>query len=188
VFKTKLFFISLLLTTGVCLTGFYIDRPARARFHIPHLQAIVDGVYLTSQVRPEDMLGLNDSNIDTIVDIRPDGEEPNQPSSAQIAAAASKLSIKFHYIPVPHENIPDNAVTALNGVLANKPGPTVLYCRTGRRAIRLFALVQASLPNGPDTNAILAMARNAGFSAEDIKEEIARRIAHRNETQTGEKQ
>jgi len=94
-------------------------------------------------------------------------------------AAARNWGLGFHYIPVPHESIPAEDVVALGKALNPEVLPACLYCRTGRRAVRLYALVQASRSGGPNANEILEMVKNAGFSAEDLKDEIAQRIAHR---------
>lgn len=87
--------------------------------------------------------------------------------------------MRFLYIPVPHESIPESAVAALDHALSEDPRSAVLYCRTGRRAARLFALVQASRSDGPGADEIFKMVSAAGFSAEDLKDDINQRIAHR---------
>jgi uncharacterized protein (TIGR01244 family) len=116
-----------------------------------------------------------------IIDIRPDGEAPDQVPSSEIEAAANKMRMGFYYIPVPHEGIPASAVDALGQALTSSQArPAVLYCRTGRRAVRLYALEEASRIDGPDTDAILKMVRATGFSADDLKDEINQRLSHRN--------
>jgi protein tyrosine phosphatase (PTP) superfamily phosphohydrolase (DUF442 family) len=66
--------------------------------------------------------------------------------------------------------------------LEKEPKPAALYCRTGRRAARLFALAEAARFNGPDADAIAQMVRNAGFAADDLAPEIANRISRRQPT------
>ncbi len=186
--KLKLFFISALLTASVVLVGSYVDhvRPKRYRHYAPLIPIFgTDGMFLTSQLMPGDAGLLNQRyRIRTIVDIRPDGEERNQPLSSEIASTGKKYGIQFHYIPVPHGSIPDTAVEELAHVVATEPKPMLLYCRTGRRAIRLFALEEASRIDGPDSDAILAMTRATGFSAADLKTEIDQRISHRHASAT----
>lgn len=80
---------------------------------------------------------------------------------------------------MPHESIPDGAVDALGEALSQEARPAVLYCRTGRRAVRLYALEEASRVDGPNTEAILQMVRAAGFSADDLQDTIEQRLAHR---------
>ena len=87
--------------------------------------------------------------------------------------------LDFSYIPVPHESIPPATVNELRDVLLSSQKPAVLYCRTGRRAVRTFALFEASRQGGPSADTILAMVKHAGFSAEDLRPEIVSRIAAR---------
>jgi hypothetical protein len=50
--------------------------------------------------------------------------------------------------------------------------------------VRLFALVEAMRPNGPARDDILQMVHDAGFSADDLKDDITRRIAGRSNSDT----
>jgi uncharacterized protein (TIGR01244 family) len=181
--KWKLFFLSAALTSGVASVHFYLDRPRqssrRAPASAPELKQISDKLYLTSQLRIEDVLAVRERGIKTVVDIRPDGEAQDQTPSDRIKSASNGIGLGFYYIPVPHAGIPDGAVEALDRVLAPEAMPAVLYCRTGRRAVRLFALVQASRVDGPGLDAIMGMVRAAGFSAEDLRDEITQRLSHR---------
>jgi uncharacterized protein (TIGR01244 family) len=179
--KRQLFLLSMLVTIGVSLTYYYFNRPGR--FPAPQLVPITEGVFVTSQLKPENVSALRREGIATVIDIRPDGEAANQPSSSQIGTASRRARMRFHYIPVPHESIPEKAVAELDKALSEQAKPVVLYCRTGRRAVRLFALVQASRSDGPESGEILQMVRNAGFSADDLKEEIAQRLSHRHAPQ-----
>lgn len=180
--KKRLFFLSVVVTAAVLVVKIYLNRPGRNR---PELVAISDGVFLTSQLQPAGIPYLRkDYQIKTVVDFRPDGEAADQPSSAQIASSTRRYSIDFHYIPVPHESIPDDAVAGLSEVLSPDALPAVLYCRTGRRAVRTFALARASQADGPGLEAIMEMVRAAGFAADDLKSNIAERIAHRSSPPT----
>ncbi len=173
----RLFVLTFLVTTVVLTTWTYLDRDKST---VPKLVPVADGVFLTSQLQPANLRRLR-YQIRTIVDIRPDGESKDQASSEEIAEAAKKYDVSFHYIPVPHETIPADAVAALVDVLSKEPEPVLLYCRTGRRAARTFALAEASQSDGPDANAICKMVVAAGYSAEDLRGEIDERIATRHQ-------
>lgn len=174
----RLFALTFLVTAGVLTTWIYL---ARDKSVVPKLVPVAEGVFLTSQLEPANISRLR-YQIKTIVDIRPDGEAKEQASSAEIAGAAEDYGVNFHYIPVPHESIPADAVEALVDVLSKDPKPVLLYCRTGRRAARTFALAEASQGDGPDANAILKMVVAAGYSAEDLRAEIDERISQRHHT------
>jgi len=178
--KWKLFLLSFLLTTTVSAGYLYFHRPGGALSREPKMTPIADFVYITSQLRLENVPRVRRFGIKTIVDIRPDGEAADQAPSSSIKAVALHNRLDFHYIPVPHESIPNDAVEALDQALSPDALPAVLYCRTGRQAVRLFALVQASRVDGPGSDAIMEMVRAAGFSAEDLRDEISQRLSHRN--------
>jgi len=178
--KWKLFLLSFLLTISVALGYFYRHRASQARSRAPKVAPIAEDLYITSQLWPESVPSLRRRGFKTIVDIRPDGEAADQAPSAEIKAVSIGLGLGFHYIPVPHESIPNEAVVASDQALSPEALPAVLYCRTGRRAVRLFALVQASRVDGPGSDAIMEMVRAAGFSAEDLRDEISQRLSRRN--------
>ena len=183
--KARLFFFSLLVTTVALTTIIYLKRPKHAA---PRPIRIADGVFITSQLAPEDVFRFPVRGFKTIVDIRPDGEAKDQAPASAIENVSENLGMIFHYVPVPHENIPDGAVAAVSETLSHDPKPVLLYCRTGRRAVRTLALAQASQADGPSTDAILEMVKTAGFSAEDLKPNIVERVSHRTNPQTASNQ
>ncbi|HZZ44117.1 MAG TPA: TIGR01244 family sulfur transferase [Tepidisphaeraceae bacterium] len=173
--KLKLFILSLILTTIAGLSFFYFTR-----LPIPaSLTQITADIYISPQLQATDIPRLRNRGIQTIVDFRPDGESADQPSHLQIQSASQTEGIEFHYLPIPHESIPDSAVDALANILSTSPKPLLLYCRTGRRAARTFSLAQASLPTGPDLQTILSQTAHVGFSATDLQANIITRIACR---------
>lgn len=184
--KLRLFAISLLLTVGSLLAVIYANRPERAGAAAPELHPIAEDVFLSSQLKPEHIRSLKNQGIRSVIDIRPDGEVADQPSSSELELASRRRRIEFYYIPVPHETIPDSAVDALSKALSQTLRPSVLYCRTGRRAARTFALAEASRVDGPTVEEIVTMVRAAGFSADDLRERIAQRISRRSSTPAAE--
>lgn len=115
----------------------------------------------------------------TIIDLRPDGEAPDQPSASAVRTRARKSSMRFAYVPVPHGDIPASAVDALQQAIADNPSPVLLYCRSGRRAARTWSLVEASRQDGASGDAILAAVKASGQSADDLAPAIRERIARR---------
>ena len=136
-------------------------------------------IRISEQVRPTSMSWLSANGYATVIDMRPDGEASDEPSSTEMRAAAQASGLRFAYVPVPHGDIPESAVKALKQALTESRGPVLLYCRSGRRAARTWSLVEASRPDGLDADAILASVQAAGQSAVDLKAEIERRIALR---------
>jgi uncharacterized protein (TIGR01244 family) len=153
-----------------------ITNASRQRVDI---KPLADGVWVTEQVRPDSFSEIKLRGFKSVIDLRPDGEEPGQPSSESVAKAARALGLAFAYVPVQHGDIPGKAVDALGQSLASAGKPVLLYCRSGKRAVRTWALSEASRADGPDAVAIQAAVRSAGQSADDLAESIAARIAAR---------
>ncbi len=174
----KLFGLTIVCTMTVVLGFFYMQRRHEESLQ-PKLTRITDQVFVTSQLKPGNMRFLRQQQIKTVIDMRPDGESADQPPSEQMQRTAKEMGMEFHYIPVPHERIPDEAVDSLQSVLKDNEEPALLYCRTGRRAMRLYALAKASQADGPNADEILGLVQSAGFDAEDLAGDIAQRITNR---------
>lgn len=184
------------LVVGVCLPVVTLlwQQAHRNTVKIPTPQVLDNSEYrllgVASQLKPEMLTGYADDGYTGIVDFRPDGEDPGQPDSATMAAAAQAAGLAFAYIPVPHGEIPPGAATELAAVLdrtefqgkAGKRPRVLLYCRTGRRAVLTWALMEAARPGGKPLEDILAQAQSAGQPADALKEALAARIAARTPT------
>lgn len=141
----------------------------------------IDGsdIYLTGQIHPGDFQQISRLRVATIVDIRPDGEALDQMSSTQVAKLARQSGIDFAYIPVPHGAIPSSQVDKLASVLMVGKRPMLLYCRTGKRAIRTYCLAEASRSGGHTETELRSIAKKSGFSIDDLHDDIVRRISAR---------
>ena len=142
------------------------------------VKRLTEQLALTEQLKLDQIPELRE-RFGTIIDLRPDGEAPDQPSAALVGKAARSNQLFFAYVPVPHGDIPDSAVAALRAAIASNPAPVLLYCRSGRRAARTWALVEASHPGGADAAAILAAVKASGQDATDLAPAIAQRITLR---------
>ena len=139
------------------------------------------GVFLSEQIAARDFRQIRRAGIKTIIDMRPDGEAVDQMPSADVAKTCKVSHIDFVYNPVPHGEIPESAVQNLERVLRESPRPILMYCRTGRRAVRTYCLVEASATPGPGKDSPLSLAKESGFDADDLSADIAARIAKRKE-------
>ncbi|MFN4092593.1 MAG: TIGR01244 family sulfur transferase [Brevundimonas sp.] len=127
-----------------------------------HYSAIDDAVFVSGQLRPEHIAELRDQGFAWLVNHRPDGEEPGQPTSSEVAAAASAAGLSVVHAPV--RGLPDDeAVRATARVLAGlKPGEKVLmFCRSGMRSSSAWAMVRAQ--EGVPADELRAKAAAAGY-------------------------
>ena len=139
---------------------------------------LAPGISISEQLRPQSM-DVAREQFATVIDMRPDGEAPDEPGSDRMAAAASERQLQFAYVPVPHGDIPDAVIDQLSAAIAARPGPVLLYCRSGRRAARSWSLLEASRPGGLGVDQILAAVRGSGQDASDLRARIAQRVQAR---------
>jgi uncharacterized protein (TIGR01244 family) len=168
------FLVSLLIGAVVVLAWAGLSRSSRTGAY-----PLVEGVWVSEQVLPDDVAALKQKGFRSIIDLRPDGEQQGQPGSAEINAAAAANDLTFAYVPVPHGAIPDSQVDSLALSLAAVERPVILYCRSGRRAARTWALSEASRPGGLDAEAIRLALDSAGQPSGDLDPAIATRISRR---------
>jgi len=124
------------------------------------LKRINDHVSVSGQIRPEDVAALKAAGFVAIVNNRPDGESPDQPDGAEIAAAAAAAGLAYHAIPLGREGVSPEMVAQTKAVLEGSAGPVFCYCRSGTRSTTLWALSQAGTV---DASQIIAQAAEAGY-------------------------
>ena len=129
------------------------------------IRKIAEDVSVSSFLRPEDLRALP-KEFGTVINNRPDAEEPGQPSSAEIEAAARSAGLDYVHIPVVPGQIRDEQIAAFARVLAEKPGAKLAFCRSGMRYASLWALSKAG---SSEPEEILAAAKSAGYDLTALK-------------------
>ncbi|MEA3038735.1 MAG: hypothetical protein QOE79_1248 [Sphingomonadales bacterium] len=119
------------------------------------MKQLEPGVFVAGQIVPADVAALD---VRIVVNNRPDGEEPGQPASADIAAAARAAGLDYRDIPIAGA-ISAAEVEAMAEAL--EAGPALLFCRSGTRSTWLWALARAS--RGADSAELVAAAVEAGY-------------------------
>lgn len=122
---------------------------------------------VAGQITLEDVARAAAAGFKTLIDNRPDGEDPGQPKEGEIRAAAEAAGIRFHFIPFSRAPSP-NAVAETATLLDEAPGPVLAYCRSGRRSIMAWAMAQAlSGVRRPDE--LIELAFEAGYDLEGAR-------------------
>jgi uncharacterized protein (TIGR01244 family) len=131
------------------------------------LRPVTDGFAVAPQLDLDDFAELARLGFKHVVNNRPDGESPDQPSSAQAEAAAKAAGLTYVHAPFAGQP-PAAAVDALQQQLRSATGPVAAYCRSGTRSITAWAIAQAR--SGMDVDTILQAARNAGYNLDGLKD------------------
>lgn len=112
------------------------------------------------QVWPEQMDDLKALGIAMIVNNRPDGEEPGQPTGAEVEAAAQAAGLDYRHIPVAG-GFSMQQVKAMEEAIAAAKGPVLAFCKSGMRSIFLWALARAQ--QGEPAEELMSKAVAAGY-------------------------
>lgn len=100
------------------------------------------------QINVQDMVEIAQLGFKTIINNRPDFEGgADQPTSAQIQAAAEAAGLAYVYIPVIPNNISPEQVSAFASAYASAAKPVLGFCRTGNRAGSICKMALAGLNN-----------------------------------------
>lgn len=97
-----------------------------------------DSVAVSEQIRVEDVAAIAAQGYKVLVNNRPDGEAPDQPASAEIAAAAEAAGLGYYYFPVTATNFPGPDAKTMADLLNNPKQPVLAFCRTGTRCTNLW--------------------------------------------------
>jgi uncharacterized protein (TIGR01244 family) len=109
--------------------------------------------------------------INLIINNRPDGESPDQMSSAEIEAEARALGMDYVHIPVMPAKITDDQITAMvEAIKRGGDGYILVTCRTGMRAMIMYALAQSKI--GVNSEPMIASAKAMGFDIMEHRERM----------------
>ena len=128
---------------------------------------LTENVVISPQLAIEDIAAAAELGISTIVNNRPDGEEPLAPQGDEIATAAAAAGLNYVAIPVSHAGFSEPQVDAMIAALEQADGPILAYCRSGTRSTLLWALAAAKQGEAPDSIALTAA--QAGYDISPIR-------------------
>jgi sulfide:quinone oxidoreductase len=78
-----------------------------------------------------------------VVNNRPDGEEPGQPPSAELEAAAVRVGLAYRHIPVAPGGLTESQAADFAGACRAAGGPVLAFCRTGARSTKAWTAARA---------------------------------------------
>ena len=104
---------------------------------------VTDDFSTAPQISVADVAEAARLGFTTIINNRPDGEDPDAPQSADIAAAAKAAGLNYVHIPV--RGVPGPAeVEAMKAAIDQAEGPALAFCRSGTRSIVTWSIGQAT--------------------------------------------
>jgi uncharacterized protein (TIGR01244 family) len=102
-------------------------------------RALTPDVSVAPQLDPAAMALAARAGFKSVVNNRPDFEGgPDQPTSAQMEAAARAAGLQYRYLPVNGGYQSPEEIAAFARLLEELPRPLLAFCRSGARSTRLF--------------------------------------------------
>ncbi|MGA0534199.1 TIGR01244 family sulfur transferase [Hansschlegelia sp. KR7-227] len=130
---------------------------------------LTDDLSVSAQLAVPEIAEAKTAGFRSIIVNRPDGEGADQPTFAEIEAAAKRAGLEARYLPIETGKVSDDDVAAFGALLATLPAPTLGFCRSGTRTATLWALSQARTRS---TNEILQRASAAGYDLSGVAKRI----------------
>jgi uncharacterized protein (TIGR01244 family) len=122
---------------------------------------------IAGQIDPAEIAEMVAGGVTMIVNNRPDGEDPGQPSSAEIEQAAHAAGIHYRHVPVGSSGLSQDQVQAMADAMEATGGTTLAFCRSGTRSIYLWALARTGA--GADVEDVARKAAEAGYDLTPIR-------------------
>ena len=124
---------------------------------------------VTAQPAIADIEELASAGFRTIIASRPRNETEDQPDTDTLKSKAEQLGMTWYEIPVEPGKYGPEDIEAFANALRSSPGPVLGYCRTGKRAVHLWALATATFYPIPD---LIGKAGAAGLDLEPMRNSL----------------
>ena len=121
-----------------------------------------DQFSVAAQISLDDLAALAKSGYATVMNNRPDNEEPGQLDHVTAAAEAEKQGLNYVYLPIVSSAISRKDVHDFQNLLLREGKPILAHCRSGTRCYLMYALTRV-LNEGASPLALVAEAAAKGY-------------------------
>ncbi|AZN72585.1 TIGR01244 family phosphatase [Georhizobium profundi] len=104
------------------------------------MKQISDKLFVRPQLTADDIRQARVQGFAAIINNRPDGEEPGQPTAAENRSVAEGEQLAYAHIPVTAAQVSEGQVRAFQKALSEAGGPVLAHCKTGTRSATLYAI------------------------------------------------
>ena len=125
------------------------------------IRKVTEDFSVAPQIEPSDVRLAADQGFVMLINNRPDGEVPGQPTSEQMQAAAKAAGLG--YVHIPFVGRPTDAqAEAVRQAAEGANGPVLAFCRSGTRSITAWSIGQA-LAGARPRDELLKLGAGAGY-------------------------
>jgi uncharacterized protein (TIGR01244 family) len=127
---------------------------------------VTEDLSVAPQISVADVEEAARAGFKTLINNRPDGEDPSQPSGHEIEAAARAAGLAYFHIPVRGGPTPEQVETTQR-VIENGDKPVLAFCRSGTRSIVTWSISQAQ-SGARDRGELVELGRQAGYDLSGV--------------------
>lgn len=127
---------------------------------------VTDQLSVSPQISLEDLPRAAAMGFKLVINNRPDGEDPAQPPSAVVEAAAKAAGLAYAYIPV-RGGPTQEQVAEERSILENSEGPVLAFCRSGTRSIITWSLGEA-MDGARSRDELVKLGEQAGYDLNGV--------------------
>ncbi|HLK24010.1 MAG TPA: TIGR01244 family sulfur transferase [Caulobacteraceae bacterium] len=127
---------------------------------------VTDSFSVAPQIALSDLPLAAEAGFSLVINNRPDGEAPDQPSGAEVEAAARAVGLDYAYIPVRGGPTREQ-VEEERALLAKAKGPVLAYCRSGNRSIVTWSLGEA-LSGARSPAELIKLGADLGYNLSNV--------------------
>ncbi|TCR76682.1 bifunctional sulfur transferase/dioxygenase Blh [Rhizobium sp. BK376] len=143
-----------------------------------HITAISEKLSVSSQPSMEDIRSLRGKGFTTLINNRPNDEDPAQPGTLAEQREAKHCDLSYAFIPVTTSTITEADVRAFQRAVNGSEGLVFAHCKTGTRSVSLY-LIGEALDGRMSADEIVEFGRSrgveTGVAAAWLKRHAARR-------------
>lgn len=130
------------------------------------IRQLDDNTFVSGQLSPDQVAELKEHGVTMLVNNRPDNEDPGQPLSSDMEAAAEAAGMEYRHIPIRYGMGPSDVEAMREALHATGEGKMLAFCRSGNRSTLAWALARAE--DGAEPEELHKCAEAAGFSLAPI--------------------
>lgn len=109
---------------------------------LEQMSQLTPDLWICGQVHAADFAQLAARGFRTAINMRPDHEAADQPTSDALAVAATKAGLQYEFLPVVASQIREQDVDKFAQFMDSLPKPVLAFCRTGNRCSIMWSLVK----------------------------------------------
>lgn len=125
---------------------------------------------------------FRDQGFLTLINNRPEREEPGQPGNQAEQQEAKHCGLSYAFIPVTADTITEADVRAVQRVIDESDGPVLAHCKSGTRSLNLY-LIGEVLDGRMSADEVVEFGRSRGFNTSAAAAWLDKHAARRPQVQ-----